>query len=209
MFDENKHPRDKDGKFTNGSSASRENYTQSVNNRIKWAKENGVELPLNADGSVDDIKLQEIYENSAIKKMTPASKASKSKSEFYGIEFTGVKGAEAIEKLLKEKCGHVKNAFERPEIGGIDLVWGDDSGGLKHTILRRDEQLKQGTGRTSGIDITKKIPEIIEKGKFSLGAGDRPNFTYNDYLVVIKPAFDGERVNWVVTAMEPQIKLDK
>ncbi|MDE6504864.1 MAG: hypothetical protein K2L42_03240 [Clostridia bacterium] len=129
---------------------------------------------------------------------------NKNKDEFFGEEFKGFKGKDAIEKLLKEKRGHIKNAFERPEIGGIDLVWGDESGGLGHTIMRRDDQLQAGTGRTSGIDIARKIPEIIEKGKFSLGAGDRPNFTYNDYLVVVRPAFDGEKVNWVVTAMEPQ-----
>lgn len=60
MFDEDKHPRDGDRKFTDGrGEGSREEYRQSVNDRIKWAKENGVELPLNTDGSVDDLKLQE------------------------------------------------------------------------------------------------------------------------------------------------------
>lgn len=134
------------------------------------------------------------------------NKKAKSKGQFFGEEFKGYKGKEAIEKLLKEKRGHIKNAFERPEIGGIDLVWGDDSGGLGHTIMRRNAQLEAGTGKTSGIDMARKIPEIIEKGNFALGAGDRPNITYNDYLVVIKPAFDGEKVNWVLTAMEPQEK---
>ena len=195
MFDESKHPRDDGGKFTDNG-GSRENYNQDVNDRIKWAKENGVELPLNADGSVDDMELQKIYEK---------KKNGKSKDEFFGEEFKGYKGETAIEKLIKEKRGHIKNAFERPEIGGIDLVWGDDTGGLGHTISRRDEQLKEGTGTTSGIDMARKIPEIIEKGKFSLGAGDRPNFTYNDYLVIVKPTFDGEKVNWIVSAMEPQL----
>ena len=51
-------------------------------------------------------------------------------------------------------------------------------------------------------------PEIISKGNFKLGAGDRPNFTHNDYLVIIRPAFDGEKINWIVSAMEPQIDLN-
>lgn len=133
----------------------------------------------------------------------------KNKAEFFGEEFKGYKGAAAIDKLLKEKRGHIKNAFERPEIGGIDLVWGDESGGLCHTVMRRDEQLKDGTGRTSGIDMARKIPEIIEKGDFTLGAGDRPNITYNDYLVIVKPTFDGEKIKWIVSAMEPQIEYQK
>lgn len=75
MFDESKHPRDDGGKFTDKGGGSREDYTQSVNDRIKWAKENGVDLPLNTDGSVDDLKLQELYEKGKDKKkMTPAEK---------------------------------------------------------------------------------------------------------------------------------------
>lgn len=74
MFDENEHPRDDGGKFTD-KGGSRENYKQSVNDRIKWAKENGVDLPLNTDGSVDDLKLQELYENS--KKETSTNKIVK------------------------------------------------------------------------------------------------------------------------------------
>ncbi len=50
---------DNNGRFTNKQGG----YQESVNDRIKWAKENGVEIPLNADGSVDDLKLQEIERN--------------------------------------------------------------------------------------------------------------------------------------------------
>lgn len=57
---ESEHPRDNAGKFTDkeGSSSS---YRDEVNERIKWAKENNVELPLNNDGSLNDIRLQKIY----------------------------------------------------------------------------------------------------------------------------------------------------
>lgn len=136
-----------------------------------------------------------------------AAKNGKSQEEFFGEEFTGVKGSDAIEKLLKEKRGHVKNAFERPEIGGIDLVWGDDTGGLGHTIMRRNKQLAKGTGTTSGIDMARKIPEIMEKGTFSMGENGRPNITYHDFLVIVSPTFDGKKVNWVVSAMEPQKEI--
>lgn len=135
-------------------------------------------------------------------------KKGKSQEDFFGEEFTGVKGGDAIEKLLKEKRGHVKSAFERPEIGGIDLVWGDDTGGLRHTIMRRDKQLKDGTGTTSGIDMARKIPEIIEKGTFSMGENGRPNLVYHDFRVIVSPTFDGKKVNWVVSAMEPQIEME-
>lgn len=80
MFDESKHPRADDGKFAdgNGGTDSREEYIRSVNERIKWAKENGVDLPLNTDGSVDDIKLQKLYNKSAKeKKETSTNKVVK------------------------------------------------------------------------------------------------------------------------------------
>ena len=48
------------------------------------------------------------------------------KEEFYGEEFKGVKGKEAIKKVIAEKRGHVKDAFTRKDIGSIDLVWGDE-----------------------------------------------------------------------------------
>lgn len=67
MFKEEEHPRDNDGKFTekgNGGGS----YQEGVDERIEWARENGVDLPLNADGSLDDLKLQEIKES---KKSSP------------------------------------------------------------------------------------------------------------------------------------------
>lgn len=201
-FDEKKHPRDSDGKFTDGNGGSERNkivvaiskYSSDPTRDLEYSN-----LP-SAKRIADSIPKKALERQD----VTSSHEKSKPQDEFFGEEFTGIKGADAIEKLLKEKRGHVKNAFERPEIGGIDLVWGDETGGLQHTIMRRDEQLKAGTGATSGVDIARKIPEIIEKGKFSFGVGDRPNFTYSGYLVVIRPAFDGNKVNWVLTAMEPQ-----
>ena len=80
-----------------------------------------------------------------------------------GEEFKGYKGQDAVDKLLKEKRGHVKNAFTRPEIGGIDLVWGDENGGLLHTIMRRDKMLRNGTGNISGLDMAKKYRILLKK----------------------------------------------
>ena len=59
---ESEHPRDNAGRFTDkeGSSSS---YRDEVNERIKWAKENNVELPLNDDGSLNDIRLRELWES--------------------------------------------------------------------------------------------------------------------------------------------------
>lgn len=131
-----------------------------------------------------------------------AAKKSISKEEFFGEEFTGVDGKEAIEKLLKEKRGHVKNAFERQEIGGIDLVWGDKNGGLLHTILKRDKLFEKGKGSITGIDMVRKIPEIIQRGEFNQDDDGRLNIDYDGYRVGLTPKYFEQKVNWIVTAME-------
>ena len=129
-------------------------------------------------------------------------KKGKSKAEFFGEEFKGFKGGDAVEKLLKEKRGYIKNAFERPEIGGIDLVWGDKNGGLFHTIQKRDRLMAEGVGNISGLDMARKIPEIIEKGVVDDDNYGRININYAGYRVGIMPTFFNEKINWVVTAME-------
>ena len=71
-----------------------------------------------------------------------------SKEGFYGEEFKGVKGKAAVDRLMKEKRGHVKGAFTRKDIGDIDLVWGNEGMGLAHIIKRRKET-KQPLGETT------------------------------------------------------------
>ncbi len=175
MFKEDEHPRDNDGKFTDKNGGGKSGYdSRNDLNNIRKAREDA-----------------------------PSKKGkAKSKDEFFGEEFTGFKGEQAIEKLLKEKRGHIKNAFERPEIGGIDLVWGDENGGILHTIIKREKMLAKGTGHISGLDMVKKIPEIIENGDFNINEKDRPQFNYKNYKVVVKPTFDGKKLNWIISAME-------
>ena len=138
-----------------------------------------------------------------VEKIQPKVKPQpKSKEEFFGVEYTGVKGRAAIDKILKEKQGHVKAAFHRKEIGDIDLAWGDENGGLMHVIKRRDEMLSSGKGTISGLEIVKKIPDIIENGKISSDTFGRISIIQGRYKVGINPTFDGEKINWIVTAME-------
>lgn len=122
--------------------------------------------------------------------------------EFFGEEFKGLRGADAVEKLLKEKRGHIKNAFIRPEIGGIDLVWGNEKGGLMHLIQKRDRLFAKGKGNISGINMARKIPEIMEKGKFNQDTKGRLNIDYESYRIGIMAAFYEKKINWIVTAME-------
>ena len=190
-FDESKHPRDEMGKFTDGAGGTH----IPTEAELQRLREMGV------DEQKEQMQKDRTREEQQ-EKMAPAEKRNKTKEEFFGEEFKDVKGSDAIEKLLKEKRGHVKNAFERPEVGGIDLVWGDDKGGLLHTIQKRDKLLLKGVGHISGIDIARKIPEIIQNGKFDQDEEGRFNIDYEGYRVGLVPKFFDQKVNWIVTVME-------
>lgn len=142
-----------------------------------------------------------------IKQMTPAEKIASvhidfDKDDFFGEEFQGIKGKDAIEKLLQEKHGYVKDAFERNEIGSIALVWGNKNGGLLHTILKRDRLKEQEKGHISGIEMVKKIPEIIQNGTFNQDVKGRMNIDYEGYRVALKPEYFNHKITWIVSAME-------
>ena len=124
-----------------------------------WKEE---EHPRDEGGRFTNGGAREFRQNTSHKEIlnrtTNEPKKGKSKDEFFGVEYAGVKGCEAVDKLLKEKQGHVKAAFHRKEIGDIDLAWGDENGGLAHVIKRRDEMLARGKGTISGVEMTKKSP---------------------------------------------------
>ena len=125
-----------------------------------------------------------------------------SKEEFFGERFDGYVGADAIKKLLQEKRGYVKGAFYRKEVGDIDLVWGNDDAGLKHLIQRRDKAFQSGEGKISGLDMVRKIPEIMEKGTFYNDKDDKLHIDFDGYKVAICPKYYNEKINWIITAYD-------
>jgi hypothetical protein len=129
------------------------------------------------------------------------TKAAQDITKLLGPEYTGYKGQAAIEKLLKEKQGHVKGAFRREDIGEIDLIWGDDTAGLQHIIKQRE---------TQNIDTKQffnDLTEVVEKGKM-LGKNSRGNFEilYNGKEAVVSPELQGNKITFLVTAFKTRRK---
>ena len=121
---------------------------------------------------------------------------SKEVAELLGKEHKGVKGKAAIDKLLEEKNGYVKNAFSRNEIGSIDLVWGNDEFGLQHIIKRRNEDGYDGESFLS------EVPNIIRHGKVKRISESRYEISHQDNVVVISSELRKDRVTFVLTAYE-------
>lgn len=130
-------------------------------------------------------------------KKAKEEKKSDKTSEFLGKEFTGVKGQEAVDLLMKEKQGHVKGAFTRKDIGDIDLVWGNEDKGLCHILKRRnypEDKKKQ---------FLSSLSNVIEKGELSLNEKGRFEVFYDNKIAVISPDFNGDKkIKFLLTAFK-------
>ncbi len=131
------------------------------------------------------------------KKPDNKAQGQKTLKEFLGKEYTGVKGLAAVEKLLKEKRGHVKGAFTRQDIGDIDLVWGDEEKGLAHLIKRRTED-----GNYPAQEVLNNLTDIIEKGTLSKNKAGRYEIWHKKFIASISPDYDGENIRWVITGFK-------
>jgi hypothetical protein len=97
----------------------------------------------------------------------------------------------AVARLKQDREGMVPGALHHPDIGAIDLVWGNPRYGLDH-ILRQHP------------DVVDDLPSIIE----SLPVRQWPRnpganrFVLEDerYRAVVSPDFDGDPQHWLVTA---------
>lgn len=118
-----------------------------------------------------------------------------------GDEYTDVKGQSAIDKLIEEKRGYVRDAFTREGVGDIALLWGNDHIGLQHIIKRRGEQ---------GVDtdaFMTDLGDVIESGKISKNP-KTGNFEilHNGKMAIISPEFKGNRIIFLLTAYKTRKK---
>ena len=112
-----------------------------------------------------------------------------------GVEHKGFKGAAAIDKLLEEKNGHVKNAFYHPDVGEIDVFWGDKTAGLCHIIEGRN---KQGL---NGIKFVRGLDRLFANGKgFESRNPNRYNIAHKGDVAVITFDIRGHETTALLTS---------
>ena len=122
-------------------------------------------------------------------------------------------GVNAIKKLLAERQGQVAGAFEREELGDIDLVWGEVTDAIKHKgyglshILdkRMAEFMEQGLSKeqaeAKAIELINKLPDIIKNGQIEQNGG-RFRIQKDNYVIGLTSEYKGEKRNWIITAFE-------
>ena len=130
-------------------------------------------------------------------------------------------GKGAIDKLLTERQGQVAGAFEREELGDIDLVWGEVTDPIKHKgyglahILdkRVAEFMEQGLSKeeaeAKAIEFINKLPDIIKNGEIiKLGENRVKIETPKDRAIIVLD-YKGESNKWLLTAYKKDEALSQ
>lgn len=118
-----------------------------------------------------------------------------------GKEYTGVKGQDAVDLLMRERQGFVRRAFNREDVGDIALAWGEagrehteEGFGLAHILRRRREEKQSVKG------VLSSLTEVIEKGVLSEADKGRWQIDYKGKKAVIEPKFFGKDFQILITA---------
>ena len=122
-------------------------------------------------------------------------------------------GANAIKKLLTERQGQVAGAFERQELGDIDLVWGEvdkklNGYGLSKIEAKHLNDFTNFNGANPTEKMINGIAEIIEKGEIKIDNNGRTTIVYNKndkvYKIGLKQNWQGNPTEnkWIVTAYD-------
>lgn len=194
MWEESKHPRDDDGRFT------AKNGTPAEHKRLR---EKGIiseeEKRLNNKVKSKSIKAETSYTITATK--AEMKKFDSNYNNILGKEFKGYKGQNAINKLLQERHGHIKGAFNRKDIGDIDLVWGNKFLGLQHIIERRNNE------NINLKEFLNDLTNVIEQGVFKR-KNEKGNFEfiYNGKIAVVSPELQNHKITFLLTAFKTRQK---
>lgn len=164
--------------------------------RIFIAEGQSLTEAMKASGKFDNKEIKHASEFEGEKNITDTV------AKVLGEEYTGVKGQAAIKKILKEKKGHVKDAFTRPDIGGITLIWGDNSVGLQHLINSRERD-----GITDIEEFLSNLTDVIENGEV-VKINDKGRFEIlkDGKMAIIAPALRDGKITYLFTAFKTRRK---
>lgn len=192
--------------------ASQELLQLVLENRDRFSDKDGRPLPFVQELRRYVSELNDKIENQAAEQ--PKAKASEQKSgkndtgddgypEKDYPEYKG-KGQKAVDFIVKQKSGQVRGAFNRPEIGDIDVVWGKVTNAEKH----------EGYGLAHiidkhGMDATNKIGEVIKNGEFITEKTGRTGIKTDTFRIGLKKEWFGNKKTWIVTSYELTKGSDK
>ena len=124
-------------------------------------------------------------------------------TDLLGEEIKGFTGQDAINKVYKERKGHVKDAFYKEGIGNITVCWGDDTCGLKHLEQERLDRNQDPK------EIIHSLGKIIKNGHIFKEEDDRWKIRYKDATVIISKELKNEKAVAIITGYKSNKKVSK
>ena len=113
-------------------------------------------------------------------------------------QFKG-KVKEAFNFLMHHKSGDLLGVFHRDDVGDIDLVWGNEKMGLAHIL---GKHVGEGKDFETPDDAIAMIENVINSGRIFQDNQNRYTLMLDGVGVGIRKSFDGEKKNWIVTAVD-------
>ena len=123
----------------------------------------------------------------------------------FGSVYNQFKGKvlQAVKFLVNHENGDLLGVFHRNDVGDIDMVWGDEGGGLCHILNKHNNDKDFPTIK----DLVSRIEDIINKGEVDErhSNADKLVLVKDGYLVTIRRNVREKGIkiadkNWVLTA---------
>lgn len=123
----------------------------------------------------------------------------------FGSVYNQFKGKvlQAVKFLVNHESGDLLGVFHRNDVGDIDMVWGDEGGGLCHILKKHINDKDFPTVK----DLVSRIEDIINKGEVDErhSNADKLVLVKDGYLVTIRRNVREKGIkiadkNWVLTA---------
>lgn len=130
-------------------------------------------------------------------------------------EYTG-KPKEALDFLINKKNGQVRNAWERDDIGDIDIVYGKKAFGLKHIIGKHVGITEDGKEKDfkDEKELTSTVDKLLREGKLIKDYVDENGFRKRilslgkhalviTQTIVVDDEDNLKEKRWIVTFYDP------
>lgn len=165
----------------------------------KWGvKVEDMELPLLESTGVTAhaVRVTDEMRESVMEGQLMFSKTQREKGPF-GTILHGYEGRskEAIQKLIKMQEGEAIGALSHPDIGAIDLVWGE--AGTNHS---------DGYGLAKLVkfhpDVVDNLQEILNDMHIVSRSENRINLESDKYKAAVRLTWDDQRKTWLLTVFE-------
>ncbi|SFO77985.1 hypothetical protein SAMN04488056_112171 [Cohaesibacter marisflavi] len=100
-----------------------------------------------------------------------------------------------VDRLKQMNAGEAPEAISHPEIGPIDVIWGD-----------YDPKSQKGLGLKKIVEkhpeVVNDLPGIVRSASIITKTGNRIRLASDNRMVVVRLDFDGEAKTWLMTAFE-------